>query len=214
VSAATVVTRPPATAFSGSTPVIAEEPRPVELPPGVLDAKQANAELSKLEDFRMAESRSGRRSTTSTADPLRSAPSTTNVFIPSSIVPPATATATFAPPSSVASSVQLSGVPDDLRRKLDDVSRRKSELQLEAERLVKENTDWEARYNAARAELARLESENKSATRLQSIRSELDRLDSDSAKLMQEIDQPGTCRAGGARPPRDIRHRHVHCPAA
>ncbi len=204
VSATTVVTRP-APAFSGSTavvvPVIAEEPRPVELPPGVLDAKQANEELSKLEDFRTAESRSGRRGTTLTADPLRSPPSSTNFFTPPPIVPSTPVPANFAPPSSVASSVQLSGAPDDLRRKLDDMTRRKSELQLEAERLVKENTDWEARYNAARAELARLESENKSANRLQSIRSELDRLDSDSTKLMQEIE---AARASQERAAREV----------
>lgn len=203
-TAAPVVSSP-ASGFPGSTPAvvpsIAEEPRPVELPPGVLDAREANAVLSKLEDFRMAESRSGRRSTGLAPDPVAPAPSPANTFAPAPTIPPATSTPSFGPSTSVASSVQLSGAPDDLRRKLEDVTRRKSELQLEAERLVRENTDWEARYNAARAELARLESENKASNRLQSIRSELDRLDSDSTKLMQEIE---AARASQERAAREV----------
>lgn len=95
--------------------------------------------------------------------------------------------------------LNLSGAPDDMRRRLDDLTRRKSDLQLEAERLTKENADWEARYNAAKAELARLESDNKSADRLQSIRNEINRLDSDSTQLLQDIEAARANQERGAR---------------
>lgn len=184
--------------FSASTPLATEEPRPVELPPGVLDAKEAQAVLSKLEGFRMAESQTSRRSTGLSPEPTRPAPAPLSASPVA--MPPAAAFPPVAP-ASVASTVNLSGAPDDLRRRLDDLTRRKSELQNEAEKLAKENADWEARYNAAKAELARIETENKSADRLQSIRSEIGRLDTDSTQLMQDIE---AVRANQERSAREV----------
>lgn len=74
-SSTTFPTARTATPFSGAvpavTPSVGEEPRPAELPPGVLDAKEANAVLSKLEEFRMAESQASRRSTSLAPEPAR-----------------------------------------------------------------------------------------------------------------------------------------------
>ena len=146
--------------------MLAEEPRPADVPPAVLELRAAQAELNKLEEFRMAESLTTRRGATSSVEPARST---------ASVVPSTTAPSTaFA--SAVTPSVNLASGSDDLRRKLDDLNRRKSELQLEAERLSKDATDWEARYNAAKAELARLEAESKGRERLLTIREELTRL--------------------------------------
>lgn len=91
---------------------------------------------------------------------------------------------TFAPTSSV----NLTGSAGDASRRLEDLTRRRTELQLEAERLAKDNVDWEARYNAAKAELNRLETENKGRGRLETIREEIARLDADATRLMQEIE--------------------------
>ncbi len=157
-----------------ATPLPVEEPRPADVPPAVIELRAAQAELSKLEEFRMAESLTTRRSTTTTTDASRT----------SSVPPPSVLMA----PSTFTPSVSLAGAPDDLRRRLDDLTRRRSELQLEAERLSKDSTDWEARYNAAKAELARLEAENKGRERLQTIRDEIARLDADSTRLMQDIE--------------------------
>lgn len=127
----------------------------------------------------MAESQTSRRTTT-----LTEPPRTSVVTPPSAVLVPSTpATFTSTP------SVNLStGGSDELRRKIDDLTRRRSELQVEAERLSKDTVDWEARYNAAKAELARLEAENKSRDRLQTIRDEIARLDADSTRLMQEME--------------------------
>lgn len=162
-----------------AAPLSAEEPRPAELPPVVLELRAAESALSKLEEFRMAESQTTRRGTTLPPDLSRS-----------SLVPPPSAVMAPSTPSAFtpAPSVNLTGTSDDLRRKLDDLTRRRTELQLEAERLAKDNVDWEARYNAAKAELARLEAQNQDRNRLQSIRDEIARLDSDSTRLMQEAE--------------------------
>ncbi len=160
------------------TPTLAEEPRPTDVPPAVLELRAAQAELNKLEEFRMAESLTTRRGATSSSEPMRPA---------TSVVPPSTAFPTSFSPQ-ITPSVNLAGGSDELRRKLDDNTRRKSELQLEAERLSRDGADWEARYNAAKAELARLETENKSRDRLQLIRDELTRLDADSTRLMQDFE--------------------------
>lgn len=161
---------------------ITEEPRPAELPPAVLELRAAQSELSKLEEFRMAESQTSRRTTT-LPEPAR----TSVVTPPSAVLVPST---TYTPPTFTSTpSVNLNtGTSEDLRRKLDDLTRRRSELQIEAERLAKDNVDWEARYNAAKAELARLEAESKSRDRLQTIRDEIARLDADSTRLMQEVE--------------------------
>lgn len=178
--AATVRTTAVASPFGLSSvpPVNTEEPRPADLPPAVLELRAAQSELSKLEEFRMAESQTSRR-TTSLAEP----PRTSVVTPPSAVLVPSAPTFTSTP------SVNLStGGSDELRRKIDDLTRRRSELQLEAERLSKDTVDWEARYNAAKAELARLEAENKGRDRLQTIRDEIARLDADSTRLMQEME--------------------------
>lgn len=165
--------------LSAAAPLTAEEPRPAELPPAVLELRAAESALSKLEEFRMAESQTTRRGTTPATEPARGS----LVPPPSAVMAPSTPF-TFTP----APSVNLTGTSDDLRRKLDDLTRRRSELQLEAERLAKDNVDWEARYNAAKAELARLEAQNQDRNRLQTIRDEITRLDSDSTRLMQEAE--------------------------
>ena len=184
--AAPVVTSTPATPrppapFSPLTaaPSATEEPRPAELPPAVLEMRAAETALSKLEEFRMAESQTSRRSTPSPIEPAR--PSL--VPPPSAVFAPATPAA-FAPTPSV----NLTGAPDEARRRLDDLTRRRAELQAEADRLAKDTVDWEARYNAAKAELARLETENKGRDRLQTIREEIARLDTDATRLMQELE--------------------------
>lgn len=179
VTTSTAAPRTMSSPFSlpAAAPLAVEEPRPAELPPAVMELRAAESALSKLEEFRMAESQATRRSTSPTTEPSR----TNLVPPPSAVMAPST---TFA----LTPSVNLAGAPDDLRRKLDDLTRRRSELQLEAERLSKDNVDWEARYNAAKAELARLEAENKSRDRLQTIRDEITRLDSDSTRLMQDIE--------------------------
>lgn len=181
--------------------MLAEEPRPADVPPAVLELRAAQAELNKLEEFRMAESLTTRRGATSSVEPARST---------ASVVPPTTAPSTaFAP--AVTPSVNLASGSDDLRRKLDDLNRRKSELQLEAERLSKDTTDWEARYNAAKAELARLEAESKGRERLLTIREELTRLDSDSTRLMQEFE---ASRADQDRRAREVLTRGTSSPTA
>lgn len=167
---------PSATARPGMS---AEEPRPAELPPAVLELRAAQSELSRLEEFRMAESQTTRRSTPPSSEPSRSP----LVPPPSAVMAPASPF-TFAPTPSV----NLTGGAGDAGRRLEDITRRRSELQLEAERLSKDNVDWEARYNAAKAELARLENENKGRGRLETIREEITRLDSDATRLMQEIE--------------------------
>ncbi len=136
----------------------------------------------------MAESLTTRRGMTSPVEPPR----------PNSVPPSAMGT-TFVSP--ITPSVNLSGAPDDLRRKLDDVTRRKAELQQEADRLSKDSADWEARYNAAKAELARLEAENKGRDRLLTIREEITRLDADATRLMQDIE---TSRAEQDRRAREV----------
>jgi len=184
----TTSTSPSSTAaLTAAALLLAEEPRPADVPPAVLELRAAQAELSRLEEFRMAESLTTRRGGSLTADPLRAAPG--GVSPPSALMTPPSPTAfpsTISP--SVTPSVNLASGSDDLRRKLDDLTRRKSELQLEAERLSKDSADWEARYNAAKAELARLEAENKSRDRLQTIRDEIARLDTDATHLMQDIE--------------------------
>ena len=181
--AAPVVTAPLAAPRSptGFSPlsVATEEPRPAELPPAVLEMRAAETALSKLEEFRMAESQTARRSTPPPVEPLRPG----LVPPPSAVLAPATPF-TFAPTPSV----NLTGAPDEARRRLDDLTRRRAELQAEADRLAKDNVDWEARYNAAKAELARLETENKGRDRLQTIREEIARLDTDATRLMQELE--------------------------
>ncbi|NDD40037.1 MAG: hypothetical protein EB082_16780 [Verrucomicrobia bacterium] len=156
------------------------EPRPAEVPPAVIELRAAQAELSKLEEFRMAESLTTRRTAVTALDPAR----TSNVPPPAAVMSPAGGV----PPVTVTPSVSLAGAPEEMRRKLDDLTRRKSELQLEAERLAKDSADWEARYNSAKAELARLEAENKGRERLQTIRAELTKLDADATRLMQDIE--------------------------
>ena len=152
-----------------------EEPRPADVPPAVMELRAAQAELSRLEEFRMAESLTTRRGATAPVEAPRA-----------SFVPQPSMATTFTSPFTP--SVNLAGAPDDLRRKLDDVTRRKAELQSEAERLSKDSADWESRYNAAKAELARLEAESKSRDRLLTIRDEITRLDSDATRLMQDIE--------------------------
>ncbi|MBI5799331.1 MAG: SLBB domain-containing protein [Verrucomicrobia bacterium] len=188
--AATSAVAPFAGTFSPATPVrpgntptqFAEEPRPAELPPAVLDLRAAQSELSRLEEFRMAESQTSRRSAPTSPEPPRSSfvPPPSAVIAPSSPASPFT----FAPTPSV----NLVGGADDPRRRLEDITRRRSDLQLEAERLAKDSVDWETRYNAAKAELARIETENKGRGRLETIREEISRLDSDATRLMQEIE--------------------------
>ena len=156
---------------------LAEEPRPADVPPAVLELRAAQAELNKLEEFRMAESLTTRRGATAASEPVR----------PPSFTSPSTAFPTSFSPQ-ITPTVNLAGGSDEFRRKLDDLTRRKSELQLEAERLSRDGADWEARYNAAKAELARLEAENKGRDRLQLIRDELARLDAESTRLMQDIE--------------------------
>ena len=159
-----------------------EEPRPAELPPAVIELRAAQSELSRLEEFRMAESQTSRRSAPPSFEPARTplVPPPVAVLAPSS---PA-GMFTFAPTSSV----NLTGSAGDASRRLEDLTRRRTELQLEAERLAKDNVDWEARYNAAKAELNRLETENKGRGRLETIREEIARLDADATRLMQEIE--------------------------
>ncbi|NBV21034.1 MAG: hypothetical protein EBS05_03435 [Proteobacteria bacterium] len=179
---APVVASPPPVAIPAVPALTAEEPRPADLPPAVIELRAAQAELNKLEEFRMTESLSTRRSATTAFEPSRasSVPPPAAVMAPASIPPTGISTTT--------PTVNLAGAPEELRRTLDDMTRRKSELQLEAERLSKDSADWEARYNAAKAELARLEAENKSRDRLQTIRTEITKLDADSTRLMQEIE--------------------------
>jgi protein involved in polysaccharide export with SLBB domain len=201
-AATTTVTAPAARTMSSfglpvAAPLSAEEPRPAELPPAVLELRAAESALSKLEEFRMAESQTTRRGTAPPVEPFRSS----LVPPPSAVMAPSTPF-TFTPTPSV----NLTGTSDDLRRKLDDLTRRRSELQLEAERLTKDNVDWEARYNAAKAELARLEAQNQDRNRLQSIRDEIARLDSDSTRLMQE--------AEASRADQDRRARELLAPRA
>lgn len=159
-----------------------EEPRPAELPPAVIELRAAQSELSRLEEFRMAESQTSRRSAPPSFEPARTplVPPPVAVLAPSS---PA-GLFTFAPTPSV----NLTGSAGDASRRLEDLTRRRTELQLEAERLAKDNVDWEARYNAAKAELNRLETENKGRGRLETIREEITRLDADATRLMQEIE--------------------------
>lgn len=151
----------------------------MELPPAVIELRAAQSELSRLEEFRMAESLTTRR----TASPSLDSPRST-------LVPPPLASAlpTGTPFTPVSTTVNLAGAATDAGRRLEDITRRRSELQLEAERLSKDNVDWEARYNAAKAELARVESENKGRGRLDTIREEIARLDADATRLMQEIE--------------------------
>lgn len=204
--ATTVVSPAPAArttlSFGGpvAAPLAAEEPRPAELPPAVLELRAAESALSKLEEFRMAESQTTRRGTALSTEPARGG----LVPPPSAVMAPSTPSTpfTFTP----APSVNLTGTSDDLRRKLDDLTRRRSELQVEAERLAKDNVDWEARYNAAKAELARLEAQNQDRNRLQTIRDEIARLDSDSTRLMQE--------AEASRADQDRRARAMLAPRA
>lgn len=161
-----------------ASPAVAE-PRPAELPPAVLELRAAQSELSRLEEFRMAESLTSRRTTTPAFEPART---------PSTPPPPAVVAPTSPFPSAPAPTVNLVGTTSDAGRRLEELTRRRSELQLEAERLSKDNVDWEARYNAAKAELARLEGENKGRGRLDTIREEIVRLDADATRLMQEIE--------------------------
>ncbi|MEN9574663.1 MAG: hypothetical protein RL514_2518 [Verrucomicrobiota bacterium] len=165
-----------------AAPVATEEPRPAELPPAVVEIRTAEAALSKLEEFRMAESQTARRGTPSPVEPARPSlvPPPSALFTPATPVAPLTFTPT--------PSVNLTGPDSDPGRRLEDLTRRRAELQAEAERLAKDNVDWEARYNAAKAELARIETENKGRDRLQTIRDEIARLDTDATRLMQEIE--------------------------
>jgi polysaccharide biosynthesis/export protein len=158
-------TNPPA-AFTTITPAALEEPRPADVPPAVVELRAAQDALSKLEDFRMAESLTTRRGTA-----LPGA---------ASVVPP--------PSAVMAPSAGLTGTPDDYRRQLDDLTRRRTALQTEAERLARDSVDWEARYAAAKAELARLESQNQERGRLQAIRDEIARLNADATRLMQDME--------------------------
>lgn len=158
-------TNPPA-AFTTMTPTALEEPRPADVPPAVVELRAAQDALSKLEDFRMAESLTTRRGTA-----LPGA---------ASVVPP--------PSAVMAPSAGLTGTPDDYRRQLDDLTRRRTALQTEAERLARDSVDWEARYAAAKAELARLESQNQERGRLQAIRDEIARLNADATRLMQDME--------------------------
>jgi polysaccharide biosynthesis/export protein len=158
-------TNPPA-AFTTIAPAAFEEPRPADVPPAVVELRAAQDALSKLEDFRMAESLTTRRGTA-----LPGA---------ASVVPP--------PSAVMAPSAGLTGTPDDYRRQLDDLTRRRTALQTEAERLARDSVDWEARYAAAKAELARLESQNQERGRLQAIRDEIARLNADATRLMQDME--------------------------
>ena len=169
------------------------------MPPAVVEIRAAQDALSKLEEFRMAESLTTRRSGSLPGEPDKSV-----------VIPPPSAV--MAPTVSSVSSVVVPplsqnfiGASDDLRRRLDDLTRRRAELQSEAERLAKDGVDWEARYAAAKAELARLEAQGQGRNRLQAIREELARLDTDSTRLMQEIeasraDQDRRAREALARP--------------
>lgn len=134
----------------------------------------------------MAESLTTRRTGQPSFEPLRNPPVPPPSPSPSPIAPPISPFATA--PSPVVPVVNLASGNTDAGRRLEEITRRRSELQLEAERLAKDNVDWEARYNAAKAELARLEGENKGRGRLDTIREELARLDADATRLMQEIE--------------------------
>lgn len=171
-----VDSRPTSSPFGlpAATPLPVEEPRPADLPPVVIELRAAQAELSKLEEFRMAESLTSRRSATMTFESPRAG----------SVSPPSAVMA----PSSFSPAVSSGTTSGDPSRRLDDLSRRKSELQSEAEQLARGSSDWETRYAAAKAEVARLEAENKARERLQGIRAEVSRLDSDSARLMQDTE--------------------------
>jgi len=166
-------TNPPA-AFTTIAPTAFEEPRPADVPPAVVELRAAQDALSKLEDFRMAESLTTRRGA--------ALPGSAVVPPPSAVMAPAPFTLTPAP------SVNLAGGTEDFRRRLDDLTRRRTALQTEAERLAKDGVDWEARYAAAKAELARLEAQNQERGRLQGIRDELARLDADTTRLVQEME--------------------------
>ena len=157
-----------------------EEPRPADVPPAVVEIRAASDALSKLEEFRMAESLTTRRSTTLPSDVGRTAP----------VAPPPVVMSPAFPPGSIppAPSVSLAGAPDDARRRLDEITRRRTELQVEADRLAKDGVDWEARYAAAKAELARLESQAQDRGRLQTLREEITRLDADAVRLSQELE--------------------------
>jgi hypothetical protein len=96
-------TNPPA-AFTTIAPAAFEEPRTADVPPAVVELRAAQDALSKLEDFRMAESLTTRRGTA-----LPGA---------ASVVPP--------PSAVMAPSAGLTGTPDDYRRQLDDLTRRRT----------------------------------------------------------------------------------------
>ena len=54
--------------------------------------------------------------------------------------------------------------------------------------MTKDSTDWESRYAAAKAEVARLEAQGPAGNRLQSIRNEIAKVDASSTRLMQDIE--------------------------
>jgi len=89
-----------------------------------------------------------------------------------------------APPPAV----DFNPATQDSRRQLEDLTRRRTELQTEAQRLANDSADWESRYAAAKAELARLEAQGPGSNRLQSIRDEIARLDANSTRLMQDLE--------------------------
>lgn len=184
-SAPTTVPRPTASLLPNSSvtsfaEASRQEPRPADLPPAVLEIRNATDSLSKLDEFRMAEGLSTRRATTATMEPARLG----TVPPPSAVMAPST----LGVSTAVGSSVSLVAPGSDLNRRLEEITRRRTELQAEADRLSKEGVDWEARYAAAKAELARLENQRQDRDRLQNVRDEISRLDADAVRISQELE--------------------------
>ncbi len=168
-----------------TTPSNLEEPRPADAPPAVVELPTAQEALTRLDEFRMAESLTTRRGAPP-ADPLRApvVPPPSLVLTPAAGWPMTASPSNSAPPPAV----DLNPAMQDSRRQLEDLSRRRTELQTEAQRLAKDSADWESRYAAAKAELARLEAQGPGSNRLQSIRDEIARLDANSTRLMQDLE--------------------------
>jgi polysaccharide export outer membrane protein len=162
-----------------------EEPRPVDSPPAVIELPTAQEALTRLEEFRMAESLTTRRGAPP-ADPVRGTvvPPPSVILTPAAGWPMTPTTSNSAAPLAV----NLNPGMQDSRRQLEDLTKRRNELQTEAERLTKDSTDWESRYAAAKAEVARLEAQGPAGNRLQSIRNEIAKVDASSTRLMQDIE--------------------------
>ena len=149
--------------------------RPTEETLPRLKFSEAQAKLAELEEFRAAEGALVRRGPRLEADPA----ARTNLR---------TAQAELARLDEASAAPRSVGAAGgNIQQDLDRLTTRKAQLEQEVERWNLELADWDTRYKALQAELARLESENKARPQLEAVRGELASIEAEIQRTQAQL---------------------------